>query len=72
MALTQQQQDLIDCLKLSGLERDDILAIMLPLAKSETKMDEMLDYLINNLQNGVKVSPDDIMGKMYRIVGLVK
>lgn len=72
MALTQQQQDLIDCLKLSGLERDDIVAIMLPLAKSETKMDEMLDYLIFNLENNIKVSPDDVLGKMYRIVGMVK
>jgi len=72
MALTQQQQDLIDCLKLSGLEKDDIVAIMLPLAKSETKMDEMLDYLIFNLENNIKVSPDDVLGKMYRIVGMVK
>ncbi|MBR5377605.1 MAG: hypothetical protein IK135_00610 [Bacteroidales bacterium] len=42
MALTQQQQDLIDCLKLSGLEKDDVSAIVLPLANSPGKMDDML------------------------------
>lgn len=51
MALTQQQLDLIDCLKLSGIEREEGVAIMLPLAKSEVAMDKMLDYLIENLQD---------------------
>lgn len=69
MALTQKQQDLIDFLKLSGIEKDYISAIVLPLAKSERKIVEMLDYLIDNLQKGIKVSTDDAMGKMYRIVG---
>lgn len=51
MVLTQQQLDLIDCLKLSGIEREEGVAIMLPLAKSEVAMDKMLDYLIENLQD---------------------
>ena len=72
MALTQQQLDLIDCLKLSGIEREEGVAIMLPLAKSEVAMDKMLDYLIENLQSGKKLSVDEIMGKMYQITGMSK
>lgn len=70
MALTQQQLDLIDCLKLSGIEREEGVAIMLALAKSEVAMDKMLDYLIENLQSGKKLSVDEIMGKMYQITGM--
>ncbi len=71
MALTQQQQDLIDCLKLSGLEKDDVLTIMLPLANSPEQMDEMLDYLIDALQSNRKITSDEAMEKMYRIVGTI-
>ena len=71
MALTQQQQDLIDCLKMAGLEKDDISAIMLPLANSPEQMDEMLDYLIDALQSNKKITPDEAMEKMYRIVGMI-
>lgn len=71
MALTQQQQDLIDCLKMAGLEKDDISAIMLPLANSPEQMDEMLDYLIDALQSNKKITPDEAMEKMYRIVGVI-
>ena len=71
MALTQQQQDLIDCLKMAGLENDDVSAIMLPLANSPEKMDEMLDYLINVLQSDRKITPDEVLEKMYRIVGMI-
>lgn len=71
MALTQQQQDLIDCLKLSGLEKDDVLTIMLPLANSPEQMDEMLDYLIDALQSNRKITSDEAMEKMYRIVGMI-
>ncbi|MBR4468987.1 MAG: hypothetical protein IKS53_06070 [Bacteroidales bacterium] len=70
MALTQQQQDLIDCLKMAGLEKDDISAIMLPLANSPEQMDEMLDYLIDALQSNKKITPDEAMEKMYRIAGM--
>lgn len=72
MALTQQQQDLIDCLKLSGIGKEDITAIVLPLAKDEAKMDEMLVYLIENLQNEKKVTADEAMERMYRITGMIK
>ena len=71
MALTQQQQDLIDCLKMAGLEKDDISAIMLPLANSPEQMDEMLDYLIDALQSNKKITPDEAMEKMYRIAGMI-
>lgn len=71
MALTQQQQDLIDCLKMAELEKDDISAIMLPLANSPEQMDEMLDYLIDALQSNKKITPDEAMEKMYRIVGMI-
>ena len=72
MALTQQQKDLIDCLKLSGIGKDEIIAIMLPLYKSEKKMDEMLDYLIENHKKGKSVTTDDVMGKMYQIAGFCR
>ena len=71
MALTQQQQDLIDCLKMAGLEKDDVSAIMLPLANSPEHMDEMLDYLIDALQSDRKITPDEALEKMYRIVGVI-
>jgi len=72
MALTRQQQDLIDSLKLSGIGKDEIMAIMLPLSKSKEKMEKMLDYLIANYQKGKRLSVDDVMGKMFQITGMSK
>ena len=56
---------------MAELEKDDISAIMLPLANSPEQRDEMLDYLIDALQSNKKITPDEAMEKMYRIVGMI-
>ena len=68
MELTQSQQDLIWCLQYSGLTRDEIIGIMLPVYRSEKLTEELLDFMIDNLKLDIKPNESDVLGKIFEML----
>ena len=68
MVLTQAQQDLIWCLEYSGLTKDEIIGVMLPVYRSEKLTEELLDFMIDNLVVEIKPTEDGILGKIFQML----